>query len=348
MSGPHRSNPSEPRPPRARAPRAHPVGRRRRVRPEPAQPSWTPGVGVLRRPAHGERSPRHPPRVGPAVQGPLSPLSHDARQARRAQGRLGLPRPARGGPGREGARVLGQARDRGLRDRALQREVPLVGAALRRGLAIAHEPHRHVARHRRRVLDALERIHRERVVAVPRDVGQGRHLRGLQGRPVLRPLRHRALEPRARPARRVPRRHRAVGLRALPVDRPRRRSPRVDDHAVDAALERRCRGRPARRLRTRARPRRRARSRHGARPRRPRCSATTRRSSGDIAAADLVGAHYEPPFTLVPVDRRRIPGRRRRLRHRRGRLRHRAPRARPSARSTARSASARVCPPSTR
>ena len=42
------------------------------------------------------------------------------------------------GAGREGARLLGQARDRGLRHRALQRQVPVVGAALRRGLAVAH------------------------------------------------------------------------------------------------------------------------------------------------------------------------------------------------------------------
>ena len=65
-----------------------------------------------------------------------------------------------------------------------------------------------------------QRVHRERVVAVPPDVGQGPDLRGLQGRALLRPVRHRAVEPRARPARRVPRRHRAVGLRALPVVEP--------------------------------------------------------------------------------------------------------------------------------
>ena len=140
-----------------------------------------------------------------------------------------------------------QARDRGLRHRALQREVPLVGAALRRGLAVADEPDRHVARHRRRVLDALQRLHRERVVAVPRDVGHGHDLRGLQGRAVLRPLRHRAVEPRAGPARRVPRRHRAVRLRALPVGRSRLRPPRVDHDTVDAALQRRRRGRARRR-----------------------------------------------------------------------------------------------------
>ena len=169
------------------------------------------------------------------------------------KGGLGLPRPAGRGPGREGARLPQQARDRGLRDRRVQPAVPRVGAPLRGRLRVAHQAHRHVARHRRRLLDARQLVHRERVVAVPPDVGQRRHLRGPQGRPLLRPLRHRAVEPRARPARRVPGRHRAVGVRALPRRRPRLRPPRVDDHAVDAGVERRRRGRSRRRVRARAR-----------------------------------------------------------------------------------------------
>ena len=39
--------------------------------------------------------------------------------------------------------------------------------------------------------------------------------------PVLRPLRHRAVVPRGRPARRLPRRRRPLGLRALPAHRRR-------------------------------------------------------------------------------------------------------------------------------
>ena len=94
------------------------------------------------------------------------------------------------------------------------------------------------------------------------------HLRGLQGRPLLRPVRHRALEPRARPARRVPGRHRGLGLRPLPGRRRRLRPPRVDDHAVDAREQRRRRGRSRHRLRARARPRGRSRPRARRGPRR--------------------------------------------------------------------------------
>ena len=57
--------------------------------------------------------------------------------------------------------------------------------------------------------------------------------------PVLRPVRDRALEPRAGSARRVPRRHRGLGLRPLPRHRARLRPARVDDDPLDAGLERR-------------------------------------------------------------------------------------------------------------
>ena len=161
-------------------------------------------MGLLRRPADRQRPARHPPRVGPALQGRVPPVPHDARPLRRTQGRLGLPRPARRGRDREGARSHEQAPDRGLRHRGVQPALPRVGAPLRRGLGQPHEPHRHVARHRQRLLDPQQRVHRDRVVALPSHVGAGRHLRRRQGRPLLRPLRHRALEPRARPTRRVP------------------------------------------------------------------------------------------------------------------------------------------------
>ena len=127
-------------------------------------------------------------------------------------------------------------------------------------------------------------------------------LRGQQGRALLRPVRHRAVEPRARPARRVPRRHRAVGVRALPARRPRRRPARVDDDAVDAPVERGRRGRAADRLRARARARGRTRRRDGARPRRGGVRRRRERSSATSRRRELVGAHYDPPFRLVPVD----------------------------------------------
>ena len=237
------------RPGRARGVGAHAVGHRRRVRREPAPAQRRPGVGLLRGPAHRQRPARHPPRVGPAVQGPLPPVPHHAGAPRGPEGRLGLPRPPGRGRGREGARHPQQARDRGVRHRRVQPPVPRIGAALRGRLRVAHQAHRDVARHRRRLLDARQLVHRERVVAVPPDVGRRRHLRGPQGGALLRALRHRAVEPRARPTGRLPGHHRPVGLRALPGRRPRLRPPRVDDHPLDAGVERRRRGRARGRVR---------------------------------------------------------------------------------------------------
>ena len=181
----------------------------------------------------------------------------------------------------------------------------------------------------RRLLDARQRVHRERVVAVPPDVGRRQHLRGPQGRPLLRAVRHRAVEPRARPARRVPRRHRAsVYVRFPVVDRdfdllvwtttpwtlvsnvgaavgPDIEYVRVRtrDGGRDLVLGGGAGRRRARRRRRGRRPGR------GVRPRRPPLRAPVR----------------------LPRRCRRVDGcagRRRRLRHHRRRLRHRAPRAR--------------------
>ena len=72
---------------------------------------------------------RRPPTAAPAshhvlrprLQGHLPPLPDDAGLPRRAQGRLGLPRPAGRDRGRAAARHHDQARDRGLRHRRVQR-----------------------------------------------------------------------------------------------------------------------------------------------------------------------------------------------------------------------------------
>ena len=85
-------------------------------------------------PADGQRPPRSAPRVGPGVQGPVPALSDDAGSPRAPQGRLGLPWPAGRARDREGAGSPLQARDRELRHRRVQPEVPRLGAALRRGL----------------------------------------------------------------------------------------------------------------------------------------------------------------------------------------------------------------------
>ena len=168
-------------------------------------------------------------------------------------------------------------------------------------------------------------------MAVPPDVGRRRHLRGLQGRPVLRPLRHRAVEPRARPARRVPDVTEPSVYVRFPVVDARLRPPRVDDHAVDAVVERRRRGRPRRRLRARARTRGPSRPRAGGRARRRRCSATTPRSSGRSPSPTSSACTTSGRSTLLDAARPTagaVARRRRRLRDRRRRLRHRAPRAR--------------------
>ena len=88
----------------------------------------------------------------------------------------------------------------------------------------------------------------------PPAVGQGPALRGPPGRALLRPVRHRAVLPRGGPARVYrdvvdP----SVYVRFPLTDGPARRCrpPGVDDHAVDAHLQRRRRGRRRHRLRPR-------------------------------------------------------------------------------------------------
>ena len=170
-----RSRRSTPRSRRARRPRPGPSGRpddvfAESLRRRAGAPEWVFYEG----PPTANGRPGHPPRLGPPLQGHLPALPHDAGQVRRPEGGLGLPRPAGRGRGREGARLLRQAPDRGLRDRGVQPALPRVGAALRRGLVGADQPHRHVARPLRRLHHDEQRVHRERLVAVPRALGQGR------------------------------------------------------------------------------------------------------------------------------------------------------------------------------
>ena len=61
------------------------------------------------------------------------------------------------------------------------------------------EPGRRLDRHRRRLLDPDQRLHRVGVVADAPAVGRGPALRGPPGHALLRPLRHRPVEPRGGP-----------------------------------------------------------------------------------------------------------------------------------------------------
>ena len=190
-------------------------------------------------------------------------------------------------------------------------------------------------------------------------VGEGPAVRGPQGRPVLRALRHGAVQPRGRPGlqgRRGPER-----LRALPGDRAGRAAARgrparhLDDDAVDAGLQRGGRRRSRADLRAHRRRSRagqgagRARARRGrddrARVRRPRDP--RRGLPGAVRRSSARGVRAEGPHRA----RGRLRHRRRRHRHRphrrrlrRGRLpprrRERPHRRQPGARSTAPTTSA--------
>ena len=78
-----------------------------------APPRGRRAVGLLRGPADRQRPPGLPPRPGARLQGHLPALQDDDRPPRRAQGRLGLPRPAGGDRRRAAARLQRQAGHRG-------------------------------------------------------------------------------------------------------------------------------------------------------------------------------------------------------------------------------------------
>ena len=137
---------------------------RRRLPTQRGHPPRTRALRLLRGPADRERPSRLAPRAVPGLQGHLPALPDDARAVRRAPRRLGLPRPAGGAGGREGAGPLQQGRDRGLRHRRVQRALPRVRAGLPRGVGAAHRAHRLLARHRARLPHDGPRLHRERLV----------------------------------------------------------------------------------------------------------------------------------------------------------------------------------------
>ena len=99
--------------PRARGAGARALARARRLPRVAAPPRGRRAVGLLRGPADRQRPPGLPPRARARVQGHLPALPDDARLLRRAQGRLGLPRPAGRDRGRAASSASRQARDRG-------------------------------------------------------------------------------------------------------------------------------------------------------------------------------------------------------------------------------------------
>ena len=260
-------------------------------------------MGVLRGPADRERPARHPPRVGPIVQGPLSPLPHDARPARRPQGRMGLPRPARRARGREGARVLGQAADRGVRHRGVQRSAAgsrstatsttSPGSPSRIGMWID-------------IADAYWTLSNDYIESVwwlfHEMWDRGLIYEGFKVVPYCGRCGTALSSHEVAPG--IPRRHRTVGVRPVPRRRRRLRPARLDDHAVDAGVERRRRRRARRRVRPGARARAGATSWSRRRASRP-CSATASRSSGPSRSPTSSAATTSGRSTSCRSTRRR-------------------------------------------
>ncbi len=296
----------------------------------PAQPGAVrgpPRVGVLRGPAHRERHARRAPHRGPRLQGRLPALPHHEGLPRGPQGRLGLPRPAGGARGGEGAGLLREAGHREVRHRRVQRQVPRVGDPAHRRVRRADRADGLLGRPRPGLPHHGPLVHRVGVVVAPADLRQGPAGPGPPGRPVVPALRHRPVRPRAGPGLRD--RGRPLGVRALPAHlRPagrERRPAGVDHHAVDPGLQHRRRRPPGgdlrgRHRRQRAPGRRRAAGRQGARRglgdhRR----VLHRRRDGALALPAPVRAGRDPGRPL------RADGR---VRHHRGRHRHRPPVAR--------------------
>ena len=176
-----------------------------------------------------------------------------------------------------------------------------IGAQPRRGLEPADRADRPLDRSGGRLPDARSRLHRVGLVGAEDDLRQGAAVREAEGRPVLPAMRDRALEPRARAARRLPGRPGPVRVRPLPGDRgpragpPRRRAADLDDDTVDARLQRRGGGRPGAHVRESRRRRPHRDPRRGAG--RPRDSGQ-RTIEARFKGAELVGAPLRPAVSI--------------------------------------------------
>ncbi len=202
-------------------------------------------VGLLRRPADGERPPGDPPRLRAHAEGPLLPSPRDDRPPRAAQGGVGHARAPRGDRGREGARHLRQAGHRAPRRRGVQPDVPRERLDLQGRLGAALGADGVLARLQRSVHHLLQRVRGERVVGAQDAAPEGAPLSGAQGPAVLRALRHGPELARARAGLRG--RRGSVGVhrprpRGLGRSRPPPPPDRLDHHALDAGLQRRARG----------------------------------------------------------------------------------------------------------
>ena len=144
----------------------------------PAGANGAERVRVLRRAALRERAAALRASADRLREGHRAALPDDARPARRAALRLGLPRPARRARGREAARHLGPQGDPGLRHRPLQRLLPQLGAPLHRAVAGDVTRAGALGRLPARLQDHGPLLHGERAVGVQAPLGPGPALRG--------------------------------------------------------------------------------------------------------------------------------------------------------------------------
>ena len=220
---------------------------------------------------------------------------------RRAQGRLGLPRPAGRDRGRAAARLHEQgARSRTYGIERVQPPLPRVGLRVPRGVEPADRADRLLGRPRRRLPHARRRLHRVGLVgAVGRSTTRGCSTRATASCPTAR-----AAAPRC------PRtRSRSAIEDVEDRDASTCKLPLLGSSADESLLvwtttpwtlpgNRRRRRRARRRLRARARRRRDADRRRGAR--RARCSARAPRSLGTLPrlGAGRARATAAPIFAL--------------------------------------------------
>ena len=168
---------------------------------------------------------------------------------------------------------------------------------LHRRVEPAHRADRLLGRHGRRLLHARQRLHRVGLVVAQAGLEEGPALRGPQGRArTARAAARRCRRTRSRSATRTSSTRRCTCASRVRGERGRL-AARLDDHAVDAALERRAGGAPGRRLRARAARRRDADPGRGAAS--SACSARTPRSSRAMKGSELAGTAYEPPFPYI-------------------------------------------------
>ena len=189
--------------------------------------------------------------------------------------------------------ISGKQRHRGARRRGVQPALPRERVQVPGRVGAAERAHRLLARLRASVRHVLERLRRERVVGADDAVRQGAaRIAGTRSCRTARAAARRCRATRWRRATRTSR-IRASTSRSSSIDaatrrrRTRRAHPRVDDHAVDARVERRARR--ASRSRVRRAARRRAATTANAHPRRVararRARRGLRRSRGRSCAA---------------------------------------------------------------